>query len=171
MEIQALRLLITEQDLNEVAARKLPLDEEVRKVRIRLGPEGMYVSGVYRMLVNVAFETLWALQITDGKLTARLADFKALGIPVMLFKSMVMTAVKDAITRNDAIQVDEDVVFVDVDRLLAREGMSVRTNLTRVHLGSGSLVLEAAQAAVGSPSRDHQGAGGPLPDGRGSDKG
>jgi hypothetical protein len=148
MEIQALKLLVTEQDLNDVAARQLPLDEEVRNVRIRLGPEGMYVSGVYRMLVNVAFETLWALQITGGKLTARLADFKALGIPVMLFKSMVMTAVKDAITRNDAVRVDEDVVFVDVDRLLAREGLSVRTNLTGVHCRSGSLVLEAGQGAV-----------------------
>jgi hypothetical protein len=148
MEIHALKLYITEQDLNDVAVRRLPLDEEVRKVRIRITPEGVHVTGVYRMLVNVAFETLWALQITGGMLTARLADFKALGIPVMLFKSMIMTAVKDATAKNDAIQVNEDVVLVDVDRLLARQGMPVRTNLTRVLCRAGNLVLEAANGTA-----------------------
>jgi hypothetical protein len=145
MEIHALKLLITEKDLNDLAARQIPRDEEIRKLRIRLAPEGVYVTGVYRMLISISFETFWELTANNGKVTARLAAFKALGIPVGLFKSMVMGAVRDAVTRYEAIEVDDDRIHVDVDRLLSRQGMAVRANLTAVQCRAGDLLLEAAK--------------------------
>jgi hypothetical protein len=145
MEIHALKLVINEKDLNDLAARQLKRDEEVRKLRIRVTPEGVYVTGVYRMLVSVSFETLWELTTVKGKLTARLSWFKALGIPVGLFKSMVMGAVKDAVVKHDAIEVDEELVWVDIERLLAKQGLAVRTNLTGVQCRAGNLLIEAAK--------------------------
>jgi hypothetical protein len=144
MEIQALKLLVTEHDLNEVALRQLALGQEVRKVRVRLAPEGAYVTGVYHMLINVSFETFWELTVADGKLQARLSSFKALGIPVSLLKSMIMTAIRDAVGEEDAVEVNEEVVRLDVERLLAREGIPVRTNLKAVRCQAGQLVIEAA---------------------------
>ncbi len=144
MEIHALKLLITEKDLNDAAGRHLPDDEEVRQVKIRLAPEGVYVSGVYRMLFNVAFETLWEPGVAGGKLVARLASFKALGIPMSLLKSMIMSAIKDTIGREQAFEIDEECVRLDVDRLLAAQELPLRTNLTAVRCQAGRLILEAA---------------------------
>jgi hypothetical protein len=144
LEIQSLRLLVTEQDLNDLTAGRLPLDEEVRQVRFRIAPEGIYVSGVYHMLVKVAFETLWEVEVSRGNLVVRLSGFKALGIPVMLLRSMVMTALSQAVDHLDAVQVEGETVLVDVDRLLEGEGIPVRTNLTAVHCLAGQMVMEAA---------------------------
>jgi len=144
VEIQALKLLITEKDLNEIVAQHVPEDPEIRKIRIQLAAEGVYVTGVYQMLFNVPFETLWELAVAEGKLTAHLAGFKALGLPVSMFKSMLMNVVSEAVGSVEAIEVAADSLHLDVERLLAREGLSVRTNLTAVRCHAGHMVLEAA---------------------------
>ena len=78
-----------------------------------------------------------------------IADFKALGIPAKLFKSMAMSAVKDAVAMIEAVEVDEEMVMVDVDQLLASQGMPLRMNLTSVKCRAGSLVIEAGKASKG----------------------
>jgi hypothetical protein len=144
VEIQALTLVVTEQDLNDAAARHLPDDPEVRKVRLRVAPEGVYVSGVYQMVFGVPFETLWEPAASGGRVTARLAGFKALGIPVAMLKSLILNALRDTVAGVGAVQVDEDGVRVDVERLLADEGLSLRTNLKAVRCLEGRLIVEAA---------------------------
>jgi hypothetical protein len=143
VEIQALKLLITEEDLNEVVVNRLPEDPEVRKLRIQLAPEGVYVTGVYQMVFNVPFETLWELAVAEGKLTARLSGFKAMGLPVSLFKSMLMNVVSEAVSPIDAIETEDDTLRLDLERLLAGEGFSVRANLSGVRCHAGCLILEA----------------------------
>jgi hypothetical protein len=147
MEIQALRLLITEQDLADLAGKHLILDEPIRDLKFRLTPQGVAVTGVYEMLMNVSFETLWEPGIQAGKLTVRLARFKALGIPLMLFRKMLLEMIRSATPHEDCVWVQNDVVFLDADRLLAREGVTLRTNLTAVSCRMGQLVLESV--AVG----------------------
>ncbi len=153
VEIQALKLLITEKDLNEMVAQHLPEDPEIRKIRIQLAAEGVYVTGVYQMLFNVPFETLWELAILGGKLSARLAGFKALGLPVTMFKSMLMNVVSDAVGSIEAIEIADDSLQLDVERLLAGEGFSVRTNLTAVRCHAGHLVLEATANGDPGPAK------------------
>jgi hypothetical protein len=150
VEIQALKLLVTEEDLNEVVVNRLPEDPELRKLRVQLAPEGMYVTGVYHMVINVPFETLWELGVAGGKLTARLIGFKAMGLGATIFKSMLMNVVCDAVSPIDAIETDDDTLRLDVERLLAKEGLTVRVNLTAVRCYFGHVVLEA------SANGDHQ---------------
>src|SRR5262249_52913881 len=135
----------TEQDLNELVARHLPPDQPVEDVRLRVAPEGVYVSGVYPLFVNVAFETLWELGVRGGRATARLAGFKALGLPAMVFKSMVMKVIEDAAQTEDWLQVEDSTVLADVERLL-RNRVPVRANLTAVRCDAGRLVIESAAA-------------------------
>jgi hypothetical protein len=144
VEIQALTLVITEQDLNAAAARHLPDDPEVRKIRLRVAPEGVYVTGVYQMVFGVPFETLWEPAVNGGRITARLGGFKAMGIPVAMLKSMILGALRDAVTGSGAIHVDDEGVQVDLERLLADEGLSIRTNLKAVRCQPGRLIVEAA---------------------------
>ena len=83
MHIQTLKLLVTEQDLNDLVARHLPDDQPLENLTIRLGPEGVTVAGEYPLFVRVAFETLWELGTQGGKAVARLASLKAMGLPAL----------------------------------------------------------------------------------------
>ena len=79
MEILALKVLITDQSANRLAAEAMPRDLGLRDLRVRFAPEGAYVSGAYQMLVSVPFETLWELSVQGGRIAARLAGVNQTG--------------------------------------------------------------------------------------------
>ena len=147
MEILALKVTVSEQALNELLARQLPADAPVEELRIAVTPEGLIVKGEYPLLVTVSFETLWELSVADGKVVARLARLRTLGMPMQVLRSVVMSAIAAAARSEDWLHVDSETVRIDVDRALAREGLRARTNLTAVRCEPGVLVVEAARAA------------------------
>jgi hypothetical protein len=147
MEIQALRLLITEQDLNELIAKHLADDLPLENLELRLAPEGLSISGEYPLWVRVAFDTLWALEVQEGKLLAHLASLKAMGLPATVFKGTVLKAIEDAVQAQDWMAFENDCIIVDLDRLLAGQGIPLKTNLSAVQSQHGSLVILASGAA------------------------
>ena len=149
MEIQALRVLFTEEELNQLLARHLPKDQPVEELRLRLTPEGVYIQGAYPLFVPVAFETLWELEVCAGRVLARMVKFRALGMPVMVFRSAVLGIIAETAAKSDWLAVEQDAVFVDVDRLLAKNGLPARTNLTALRLQDGTLVIEAKAPLAG----------------------
>jgi hypothetical protein len=149
MEIRALNLLLTEADANALVARHLPADTPVREVRVRLTPEGFRVSGIYpTSLLAVRFDTLWELSVRDGRLAAYLADLNVVGLPARLLRGTLMSALGEAAAKEDALRVEGETVLLDPERLLAKNGLSAKTNLTAVRCGEGSLVLECAAPPV-----------------------
>jgi hypothetical protein len=147
MEIHALSLVLNEKDLDALAARHLPEDQPVEELRFRVTPEGLYVSGEYPLFLRVAFETLWELGVRDGDVTARLLRFKALGLPVPVFKSMLLKILGEGTGKHDWLELQDDTVRIRVDQLLAREGVPLRTNLTAVRCQGQDLVIEAGRPA------------------------
>src|SRR5260370_36414069 len=100
MESQALRLLVTEQDLNDLLAKHLPDDQRLENLKVRIAPEGVTVTGEYPLFVRVAFETLWEPGTQAGKVTARLAGLKAMGLPATVFKGTVLKAIEEAVQKE-----------------------------------------------------------------------
>jgi hypothetical protein len=156
MEIQALRLLVTERDLADLAGRGGFAPQGVKDLRLGVTDEGVVVSGVYpTSFLAVPFATLWRLGVCDGKLTATLAQLHTgpgphnLALDFLKFlgpgsvRGLVMGAIARAVRHEDGVGVEGETVVVDADRLAARLGLSLRTNLTAVRCGPGSLVLEA----------------------------
>jgi hypothetical protein len=144
MEIQTLRLLVNEKDLNELLAEHMPDDQPLENLTIRVASNGVTVSGEYPLFVRVAFETLWEPGIQAGKVTARLAGLKAMGLPATVFKGTVFKAIEEAVQKEPWLAFDADTIVVDVDALLAGEGIPVKTNLTTVRCQAGLLVIESA---------------------------
>ena len=144
MEIQVLRLRITDQDLNELLTRYLPGDSGLENVRIRIAPEGVHVTGEYPLLVRVSFETLWELHAQAGKVHARLAGLKAMGLPATVFKGAVLKAIGEAVQHENWLAFESDTMVVDVDRLLAERGIQAKTNLSTVRCLVGEMVIESA---------------------------
>ncbi|HYV35373.1 MAG TPA: hypothetical protein VE988_06700 [Gemmataceae bacterium] len=143
MDIQRLLVVLTEQDLNDLAAKHLPKDLGVESLEISIEPEGVRVKGSYQMFMPVSFEILWELGVDGGIATARLANFRTLGMPANVLKSLIMNVIADAGKKHSWLQVVGDVVRVDGDGLLKKEGLTARANLRALRCQAGKLVVEA----------------------------
>lgn len=149
MEIQALRLLVTEQDINAIVARALAREPQVRDVQVRLAAEGVHVTGVYpTAFMNVKFQTLWEVSAVAGKVAARLADIKVVGLPVSMLRGVIMAAVAEATAKEDALRIEGDRILFDPERILAKNGVTGQINLTAVHCAPGNLTIEAGPPSI-----------------------
>ena len=77
MELHALRLSLTEQDLNDLLRKYLPKDVEIDDLRVRLTDGCIHVGGIYPFFIQVRFETVWEVGVENGHASARLASFKS----------------------------------------------------------------------------------------------
>jgi hypothetical protein len=150
MDIQSLRLLVTEADAMQIATRALGADPPVRNLRVRITAEGIHVSGDYPTLfVQVPFETVWEPSIRGGEVHVRLGRLKVVGLPVGMFRGAVMGALSRA-AREPGIRVEGNVLMVDVDVFLQKRGVPVRTNLRAVECAAGQLTVEAGVVLPGA---------------------
>lgn len=157
MEIQALRVLVSQEDINGLLGRVLEDQRlDVRDLRVRLTAEGVTIAGIYETrIMDVPFESLWELSAARGQAVARLAGFtllggaagKAFGVADFLAKGslrgILMQALADAVRHEPGLRVEGDALYCDVDELLARQGLAVRTNLTSIRCAAGQLTIEA----------------------------
>src|SRR2546425_10656187 len=95
MKIHALKLSLSEQDLNDLIRRYMPADHPIEDLAARIGPKGLTITGVYPLFINVHFETLWNIGVEQGQITARLEHFKAMGVPGNIFKSAIVKMFED----------------------------------------------------------------------------
>src|SRR5262249_1604628 len=132
MEIQALRMSITEQDLNEIVRRYLPPEQPLEDVQLRLSPEGIQIAGGYPFFISVKFETTWELGVVDGRAAARLAGFKAMGVPGNIFKSAIMKVIEDAAKKENWVRIEGDQVLVDLEAGCAKYAFAARLRLKSI---------------------------------------
>jgi hypothetical protein len=143
MEIHSLHVLVTEQDLNELAKKYTPKDMPAEDVRLRLSPEGVHVTGVYPFFISVKFETIWHLGVEQGKAVAQLTKFRAMGVPGNIFKSAIMKMVEDIARKEPWIRVAGDQLFVDLDHFCAQYLVPAKTHLKSIIVQTGLVVIEA----------------------------
>ncbi len=143
MEIHALRVTVTEQDLNDLAKRHLPKDQPVEELQIGITPEGVVVQGEYSLFVPVSFETLWHPTVRDRQVHLRLVKFRALGMPVTALRGLIMNVFSTLAREEPWVRVLEDAVLLDVEAMLAKEGLTARVNLAAIRCEVGIFVLEA----------------------------
>jgi hypothetical protein len=144
MEIHSLRASITEKDLNELVAKHLPEGQPVEDVKLRVTAEGVFLTGIYPLFVNVKFESHWKLGIRGGSVTATLAGFKAMGIPGTVFKGAILKFIGEAAKGEAWLQIEQDTIAIDVDAALLKNGIPTRTNLARITCQEGVVVVESA---------------------------
>jgi hypothetical protein len=146
MDILALKVVMTEASVNGLIAEHLPASQPVRDLQVALTPEGIRLAGTYPVtFFKVTFNTLWAIAVSDGQVIARLAGLQVAGAPAGMVRGMMMEAVADNLKGEEGFRVEGEAIFVDLDRLLARFGLSARTNLTAVHCEHGRLILEGGR--------------------------
>jgi hypothetical protein len=143
MEIQSLRLTVTEEDLNALAKQHVPKDQPIEDLKIALAADGIHVTGQYEFFFNVHFETIWQVGVKDGLAFARLAHFTAMGIPGNIFKSAVMKEIEGVAKSEPWIRVKGDEIFADLEQAAAKFAIPMRLRLKAVTAQAGTLQIEA----------------------------
>jgi hypothetical protein len=147
IEIQALKLRITEQALDQLIPQILAQNPPMKELRVRLTPEGANISGVYHMVVNVPFEAVWELSVQAGEIAARLGNLKVSGLGGGMLKPALLSALREAIKKEEGIRLDGETLLVDLDKVLAKHGLILHSNLKAIHCGDGYVVVESAAPA------------------------
>jgi hypothetical protein len=139
MEIQLLKLGVSDADLNHLAYRTFVWPEAIRDVYFVVTPEGIRVTGIYQRIIGIPFQMLWQLSISEGKLVARMERLRAGFINIGLIKEYLQNLIAAA---TNIVILNGMLVF-DVDALLADKGWPVRLNFTSIRCTLGSLILES----------------------------
>lgn len=144
MEIQSLKLLVSEKEINDLLAREAASGGAVRDLSVRFGAEGISIKGRYQMVMPMPFDTLWKIGVDAGKIVAQLVDAKVVGFPAAMLKGSLMSLIVESIQADGALESQGDTLRIDLDRILAQRGFPARTNLTGVHCAGGQLVIESS---------------------------
>jgi hypothetical protein len=144
MEVQALKLLVTEDEVNELIKRHLTDTGSIENLRVRLTPEGVVVQGEYpTFLMKMAFETVWELTAVGPELQARLAALRVKGLPAGLLKGVLMGMIRDTLAGLPGVQVQDDAVCIHAVEAALAHTIPLRVCFTAVRCSIGALVLEA----------------------------
>ena len=144
MDIQTLRLFVSEQELNELVRQHQPADAPVKNLSVRVTPEGVRVSGEATVMMTMSFESVWRPTVVGGKASAELVELTAAGFPATILRPLVMGALRDAV-KDAAVQVTDEAIVVDVQELVRREKLpvNVRFEVQSVRCVDGGVVAEA----------------------------
>jgi hypothetical protein len=148
MEIQALKLFVPEDVVNQLIAEHTPKDVPLQDLKVHLTPEGIRVQGKYpTMFLKVAFESLWAIAVVNRQLEVKLADVQVSGFPATMLRGLIFKMMKDATAREPGLTVDGETLRINIEEFLAAKGLPLTVNLTNVRCSPGSLVIEAGTLA------------------------
>ena len=144
MEIHALKLVVTEADLNQLATASVSGNAPVRKPRVRVEEGKLRITGDYQaLLVPVPFETLWELSVQERRACVRLVGVRVVGVPANVLRGFILSGFGKLASRESGIRLENDLLIVDIDGLLQQRGVVLRTNLKAIRCEPGQVVLEA----------------------------
>lgn len=150
MDIQALKLLVTEDDINRLIEQYLPAGSPIEEPRVRLLAEGILVQGKYPTpLGKMAFETLWEVSASGNTVRARLETIRVAGLPAKLLRGVLLKTIRDVAEAQPGVRVENEAVEVNVEEAARARGVIVRVELTSVCCSPGRLVVEAHDSASG----------------------
>lgn len=141
MEILRLILRVTQDDVTHAISRWAG-HSRVEDLAVRLCEDGVRVNGRYKAVIAIPFETRWELSATSGRLTARLAEFKAGGFGFGPMKSMLMMGIRKATQRTLGIVVEDESVHIDADTVLAYARVPLTTRLRSLRTEDSQLFIE-----------------------------
>jgi hypothetical protein len=144
MEIQALKVLLTEDEANRLLAEHARKEGEIENLRLRFAPDGVIVAGDTKALFfKVGFETLWTVAVVEERLVVRLASLKVAGLPAGKFRGLLLKMARDAVAGETGVVVEEDTIRVDVNEALRARRIPVTVRLSAIRCSAGALTVEA----------------------------
>jgi hypothetical protein len=144
MEIQSLKVSLTDADIAGLAAEHMPKNDSIEGLQVRLTPEGVLLQGRYAtgFGFKVPFETVWQLTAAGPRIDVKLDTIKVAGLPGGMLRTVLMRMVHDNVENQAGISVAEDTIQIDIPAIAKSHGAEVRVNFTAVRMSAGTAVVE-----------------------------
>lgn len=145
MEIQALKLFLTDADLAMILNELVSRQENIENLHATFTPEGVRVQGEYPtgFGFKVPFETLWQVMGAGSILHVHLTEIKVAGVPAGLLRGALLRMIRDAVESQPGIGLQDETILVDVPTVARANGLEVQITFTAVRLSIGTAVIEA----------------------------
>lgn len=141
MEIRALSLRVTEDELNGWIGRLLEGSDKVQRLQIRIGTEGLVADGEAEFMGHqVPFDATIQLHAEGSCIVLHLSRFEAAGFFPLPGWFILKKLRKH---QSEWLQIEDDCVTLNVERLLEERGVVLATNLSGVRYEPGALILDA----------------------------
>src|SRR5262249_19028523 len=109
MEIQSLKVILTEAEVNQQARRVLRDTEGVEELEVKLTGGGVVVQGQYALArFRVPFETTWTVSAAGPEVIARLASVQVAGLPAGILRGVLMKMARDSVEGEPGVRVQDD---------------------------------------------------------------
>ena len=144
MEIVTLRFVVTEDDLNSLLVQFVTAPPKIRNLHFRVMPDAVSLAGVYETVLRIPFDSEWKCFVQEGRIVARLAAIKVIGIGLGFLKGYVLKALS---SNSTVLKFEEESVVFDVDHFFEAMAVPIKTNLLSVCCESGRLVIECDRQA------------------------
>jgi hypothetical protein len=144
MEIVSLKFVASEDDLNNLLVKFVTPSVRVRNLNVHVTPDGLSLMGIYETVISIPFDSVWKISVGKGRIVARLSRIKVAGVRLDFLKSYMLKALR---SNTSILEADEEGLVLDIDRLLEKIAVPIRTNLTSVSYDSGRLVIEGGSIA------------------------
>ena len=143
MEIQSLKLVVTDADAIRLLTQFAPKDLEARNLSVRFTPDGVRITGdTPALLFTVSFETLWEVTLVDGAVVARLSSLKVAGMPAGKLRGVLLKMLRDAVAGRPGIVFEGETVTVNVNEVLRSHRVPLEVTLSAVRCAEGRLSIE-----------------------------
>jgi hypothetical protein len=145
MELQSLRLLVTDAHLEALASRHAPKDAPIEDLKFAFTDEGVRVTGRYpTLMMRLSFETIWVLAVSgSGRVQARLTTLRVAGLPAGKFKGLLLNMARDVLADKPGVTLTDDAIEFDAEAAALSEGLPLKLNLRAIRCELGRLVVEA----------------------------
>jgi hypothetical protein len=144
MEIQSLKLVILDADLEALADEFFPEDAPAENVVVSIIAGAVQVSGDYpTRLLNVPFQTTWEPTIDKGKVRLHLSGIRVVGLPGGMLRKLFLEEFRRVAGSVPGTSVEDETLVLDVDRMLSARGIPLKTNLKLIRCEVGRMTIEA----------------------------
>jgi len=144
MEMQSLKLVVTDDDLAALLALAPPPGDPIEDLEAGFTPEGVAVSGRYPTpFFPVAFETLWQVAAAGPVVRAKLASVRVLGLPGNVLGGALMKMIRDAVEGKPGVRVEDDSVVIHLAEAVKPHGIDLVVNFISVRLSEGAALIES----------------------------
>jgi hypothetical protein len=143
MELRALKLVITDADLNGLVTRHLPKDAPVSNLNLHVVEGAVELTGTYpTRLLNISFHITWEPSIQGKQIAVRMGNIRVAGLPVLLLRGLFLSGFRKVADEVPGAHAEGDTLWLDIDRLLASKGIPLKSNLRSLRCEPGQIIIE-----------------------------
>jgi hypothetical protein len=143
MEIQSLKLFVTDADLTALLIQHAPKNDAIEELNASITPDGVILTGKYPTpFFAVKFETTWHLTPAGPEIHVRLANVRVLGLPGNVLSGALMKMIRDTLEGQPGMRVENDTVVLHAGEAARAQGIELGVKFTAVRLSIGAALIE-----------------------------